>query len=388
MLKTVLDSDSFAMPGIFERIPAGLLQANGQLEKTKRLVKSAVDILENGFNLPPPAEDPGPTVPGPFSKQGAFYRPTVLLEGVSVDHVSGALAEVLDHCALLLDAQGTVLGHALAAPKSSGEALLLLSRLLEGCDMNFPKLHKEQAGGTMQHAQIRLWSAVSRAQVTDLLLRPDHKGHRLLNQSLLWAPQSLTPTARPAVKQREQAWERYHHAVYAILQARAGGRGPVLELQSDAVELFAELQDEFNGFLDDASGPLEEFVAVFHDLPEKLLWAFLQLRRSGEPFWCVDAAFQASYAIVHRHWDLIKELDRLAREQATRRSADRIRILLRVKGPLKTRDIARSSNGQRLDQLLPGLEQLMSAGEVVLESDGRFRLNGRASPTLIAAVVT
>lgn len=313
------------------------------------------------------------------SSPGAVHLPSFFFEGTSLDKVATALNESIHREALLLMPVGGVFDsfHKLS-PKDETLARNLVA-LLRGHDAEFDPLHPDQGPGTFEHARVNLWASLSLERLGDTLQDEASPWNGLYDQCLLWDGSTGRPTQDKMYKAVKE-WRHYDHLVHDLLERRCFGS---IQMQSripippDYQQRFQKTQNEYLGLLEEIVPRENSHIAHFCDLPERLMWVFLQFQREKEEFWCGKAAFTTALYAARMHTAILKKAREMYTLRTLLKSAEQVTAILSRKGPCKVRDLQRSCNKRSADSFRPVLDLLQQQGRVRVDPDNRLQLIGQ-----------
>ena len=311
---------------------------------------------------------------------GAVHLPSVFFEGISLDKVAMALNESIHREALLLMPAGGVFAPAYKpSPKDESLARTLVA-LLRGHDAEFAPLHPDQGPGTFEHTRINLWTAMSLERLGDTLQDESSPWNALYDHCLLWDGSTGMATQDKMYK-AVNGWRHYDHLVNDLLDRRCFGS---MQMQSripippDYQQTFQLTQNDYLEALEKILPRDNSLIAQFCDLPERLMWVFLQFHRDKEEFWCGKAAFTTALYAARMHATTLKRAREMYTVRNLLKSAEKVTGILSRKGPCKVRDLQRSCNKQSADSFKPVLDLLQQQGRVRVDPDNRLQLIGQS----------
>lgn len=314
------------------------------------------------------------------STPGAVHLPSMFFEGTSLDKVATALNESIHREALLMMPVGGVF-DAFYKPSQSDETLARnLAALLRGHDSEFAPLHPDQGPGTFEHARVNLWAAMSLERLGEILQDDASPWNGLYAQCLLWDGSTGRPTQDKMYKAVKE-WRHYDHLVHDLLERRCFGS---IQMQSripippDYQQRFQKTQNEYLGLLEEIVPRENSHIAHFCDLPERLMWVFLQFQREKEEFWCGKAAFTTALYAARMHATMLKQAREMSNVRDLLKGAEQVAAILSRKGPCKVRDLQRSCNKRSADSFRPVLDLLQQQGRVRVDPDNRLQLIGQS----------
>jgi|GEM_PF-3067892 len=314
------------------------------------------------------------------SSPGAVHLPSVFFEGTSLDKVATALNESIHREALLLMPAGGIFDpfHKLS---SKDETLARdLVPLLRGHDAEFAPLHPDQGPGTFEHTRVNLWAAMSLERLSDTLQDDSSPWNALYDHCLLWDGSTGMATQDKKYKAVKE-WQRYDHLVHDLLDRRCFG---LIQMQSripippDYQERFQSTQNSYLEALEEILPRDNSLIAQFCDLPERLMWVFLQFHREKEEFWCGKAAFTTALYAARMHATMLKQAREMSNVRDLLKGAEQVTAILSRKGPCKVRDLQRSCNKRSADSFRPVLDLLQQQGRVRVDLDNRLQLIGQS----------
>lgn len=393
--KSVLDSVTFGPGQTYLHNPDNLSLGNDLWIKHRERVQNHFKAAENGQFYSPELENPTddpipPDLAGMTSlglAPGHFHAPSFLLEGMPFEHLHRALGESHQHEALLVDTSGGLLSSISKDKKLAPCQWQELGRLLEGCEFLTPRIHPDQGYGSFRRGRINLWSSAAPETVGSWIGQANGAQDLFLTKCLVWKPETRSRKSLPPLQTLEVTRELYNAAVERAIVARTRGSGVAFLVLDDPqlAATFASEQAKFADALGGVESRFAPYVAGFHDLPAKLLWACWLLKHPREEFWCLNAAFYIAHRLLQRHVSCLAECERLAIDHAARPVANKLLVILLANGPLKFREMAHRSNLQRRDQLMPGLSLLMREGRVAIDERKRYRLASSEPPPQFSA---
>jgi hypothetical protein len=314
------------------------------------------------------------------SSPGAAHLPSFFFEGTSLDKVATALNESIHREALLLMPVGGVF-DSFHKPSPKDETLARnLVALLRGHDAEFDPLHPDQGPGTFEHARVNLWAAMSLERLGDMLQDESSPWNALYDHCLLWDASTGKATQDEMYKAVKE-WRHYDHLVNDLLDRRCFGS---IQMQSripippDYQQRFQLTQNSYLKALEEILPRDNSLIAQFCDLPERLMWVFLQFHRDKEKFWCGKAAFTTALYAARMHATILKKAREMYTVRTLLKSAEQVTAILSRKGPCKVRDLQRSCNKRSADSFKPVLDLLQQQGRVRVDPDNRLQLIGQS----------
>lgn len=314
------------------------------------------------------------------SGPGVVHLPSFFFEGTSLDKVSTALNESIHREALLLMPVGGVF-DSFYKPSTKDETLVrTLLPLLRGHDAEFAPLHPDQGPGTFEHARVSLWASMSLERLGDTLQDESSPWNGLYEQCLLWDGSTGKP-AQDKMYKADKEWRHYDQLVHELVGNRCFG---TIQMQSripippDYQQCFQKLQNQYLTILEEILPRESSHIAQFCDLPERLMWVFLQFHRDKEEFWCGKTAFTTALYAARMHTAILKKAREMYTLRTLLKSAEQVTAILSRKGPCKVRDLQRSCNKRSADSFRPVLDLLQQQGRVRVDPDNRLQLIGQS----------
>lgn len=314
------------------------------------------------------------------SSPGAVHLPSMFFEGTSLEKVATALNESIHREALLWMPTGGVFDP-FHKPSPKDETLARnLAALLRGHDAEFAPLHPDQGPGTFEHARVNLWASMSLERLGDTLQDESSPWNALYDQCLLWDG-SEGRAAQDKKYKAVKEWRLYDQLVHELLEMRCFGS---IQMQSripippDYQQMFQKTQNGYLALLEDTLSSESSNIAQFCDLPERLMWVFLQFKRDKEEFWCGKAAFTTALYAARMHAAMLKQAREMYAQRHLLKSAEQVTAILSRKGPCKVRDLQRSCNKRSADSFKPVLNLLQQQGRVRFDPDNRLQLIGQS----------
>ncbi len=314
------------------------------------------------------------------STPGAVHLPSFFFEGTSLDKVDAALKESIHREALLLMPVGGVFDP-FRKPSPKDETLVRnLVALLHGHDAEFTPLHPDQGPGTFEHTRINLWAAMSLEQLGSTLQDESSPWNALYDHCLFWDGSAGVATEEKTYKAVNE-WRQYDHLVHDLLERRCFGS---IQMQSRIPippgyqERFQLTQNKYLEALEKIQPRDNALIAQFCDLPERLMWVFLQFHRDKEEFWCGKAAFATALYAAQMHTAILKKAREMYTVRTLLKTAEQVTTILSRKGPCKLRDLQRSCNKRSADSFRPVLDLLQQQGRVRVDPDNRLQLIGQS----------
>lgn len=314
---------------------------------------------------------------------GIDHLPSVLFERLELVQIKSALRESLHRDALLFHPTGGIFGRAPLGSAKDETLAADCSGYLMGRDTAFEPVHRDQGHGTFEHARVHLWASVSPDRIGAILHTPSSSWNDVLRSCLVWDPSPLK-TAGSLPTNSNGVITLFGQIVHQVLEARcfgANNRQLRLMLHRDSVEHYSRWRREFNECLVQVPASCREYTSQFHDLPERLLWLFLQLRQlpdKGAPAWGpLSAAFSTAQYAMEKHVEILQRAQAAQAETEANRALEAVTTILKRKGPCKLREMQRSSNNLHVSRLRPGLEQLQRQGLVAVDAEQRYFLTAK-----------
>lgn len=311
---------------------------------------------------------------------GAVHLPSFFFEGTSLDKVATVLNESIHREALVLMPTGGVFDQC-HKPSSKDETLARnLVALMRGHDAEFAPLHPDQGPGTFEHARVNLWAAISLEKLGETLQDEASPWTGLYEQCLLWDGSRGNPM-QDTVYSAVEEWQHYDQLVHELLERRCFA--PIqmqsrIPISRDYQQMFQKTQNKYLEALEEILPSASSSMAQFCDLPERLMWVFLQFQKDREDFWCGKAAFTTAIYAARMHTDLLKQAREMHNMRNLLKSAEKVTAILVRKGPCKVRDLQRSCNKQSADSFKPALDLLQQQGRVRVDPDNRLQLIGQS----------
>lgn len=310
------------------------------------------------------------------SSPGVVHLPSFFFEGTSLDNVSTALNESIHREALMLMPVGGVF-DSFHKPSPKDETLARnLVALLRGHDAEFDPLHPDQGPGTFEHARVNLWASISLERLGDTLQDEASPWNGVYEQCLLWDGSTGRP-AQDKMYKADKEWRHYDQLVHELLENRCFGS---IQMQSripippDYQQCFQKLQNQYLTFLEEILPSGSSHLAQFCDLPERLMWVFLQFKRDKEEFWCGKAAFNTALYAARMHAAILRKAREMYTVRNLLKGADKVTAILSRKGPCTLRELQRSCNRRSAYSFKPVLNFLRQQGRVRVDPDNRLQL--------------
>ncbi|MGV3663891.1 MAG: hypothetical protein ACO1TE_27210 [Prosthecobacter sp.] len=306
---------------------------------------------------------------------GPTHLPSVMFERLALHEVLPALNESLHREALVCNpSAGMFSDNGAVSSKEGGEATKLAD-LLRGKDMSFPKVHPDQGHGTFEHARVHLW-ATSSTERLGAILKSASAWNNVLKGCLLWDPSPSSGGSSSL--EGPKAIGHYNLVVHQVLETRCFGRNNQqvrIGLSIKSAAKYASWRTGFEKILARVSEQDREHTVQFHDLPERLMWMFMQFRQEGEPTWSpMAAAFHTAVYAIKKHQRLLQSARTKQAEIEAQFSLQTVESVLKRKGPCKLRDLQRSTNNVPAARLRPGLDLLKQQGRVAVDEQNRYVL--------------
>lgn len=309
------------------------------------------------------SRDPGP---------GVFQLPSILLENLSLEKIAAALSEVHDRRVFVFDPVG-VLWEAPPQSRRTSVSYLNVADLLRGQDYQFSPVHSNQGYGTWWHTRIGIYSTLTFDQVGDFLNQPGTPHAKALEQCILVKPRAVEP-ALPVQSATPGARTEYSGIISRILGDRLRDVGAVLDFNSKLSAKAVGLQRQFIQTCEVEGELFPRHVAHFHDLAYRILWSLSALRKNCPAAELIDSAFFIARAAINRHVELLGLASQRWVNRSINESAQRVQAIVKRKGPSTMRDMLRSTNIQRTERLLPGIELLISSNQMRMDRRGKYHL--------------
>ena len=307
---------------------------------------------------------------------GISYLPTLMAEGVSVDQIGGALNEALHRQLFVFNPSGGIFNLASKKAVSDENTAANLCSVLQGRDLSFAPHHRDQGRGTLEFAKIQMVAKSTLLRIGGILQNPGSNWNEVIKTCLLWEGAPWKPPTIP-VNALMAAWQSYEQVIQELIELRCFNPNHAqkrLSLPQDCNQSYIKLRMEYSKALQAVKGVDGNFTAQFFDLPERLLWVFMQFHQEHEPFWCVQTAFySAVYAIRKQQQLLHKARTTLAKENATKSMAA-VTAILRDKGPCNVRQMQRSTKNRAASFFKTGISILEKEGRVKKHADDRYEL--------------
>lgn len=307
---------------------------------------------------------------------GAVHLPSLFFEGTSLDKLAAALNESIHREALLLMPTGGVFDSIhKTSPKDESLARTLVA-LLRGHDAEFAPLHPDQGPGTFEHARVNLWASMSLERLGDTLQDEASPWYGLCEHCLLWDGSTGGPT-QDKVYKADKEWGHYDQLVHELLENRCFGS---IQMQSririplDYQMTFQKTQTSYLQALEEILPRDSTHLAQFCDLPERLMWVFLQFKREKEEFWCSKAAFTTALYAARMHAAMLRKAREMYTVRHLLKGADQVTAILSRKGPCTLRKLQRSCNKRSADSFKPVLNLLRQQGRVRVDPNNRLQL--------------
>ena len=310
-----------------------------------------------------------PRAPGP----GVFQLPSVFLEGLRLDEIVEALGEVHSQRALVFDPAGK-LWELPPNNKRSLEAAKSLAGLLRGQDCRLPRVHPNQGHGTIWHAKVGILSTMTMDLLGQLVGDDSHPQMEALEHCLLIQFKTAGPNNSANPKVPSDACKKYSTTIATILGQRLRDADLIHNLMSDHGPMFARFQENIFEACEQTDAAFSRHVVQFHDLAYRILWAFLSLRKNDPPTDIICGAFSVARFAIHQHVKLLVAAKKHWADRIRLESAQRVEAIVKRKGPSSLRDMLRSTNIQRSERLLPGIELLTSRQQLRQDHLGKYHL--------------
>ncbi|MBN8422383.1 MAG: hypothetical protein J0L73_25945 [Verrucomicrobia bacterium] len=314
------------------------------------------------------------------STPGAVHLPSFFFEGISLDKVDTVLNESIHREALLLMPAGGVFDQFHKLSSKDETLARVLVPLLRGHDTKFAPLHPDQGPGTFEYARVNLWASMSMERLGETLQDEASPWNELYDQCLLWDCSTGAVTQNQIYK-ADNEWRLYDQVVHELLERRCFGS---IQMQSripippDYQRTFQNTQNKYLAALEGILPDDSSHAAQFCDLPERLMWVFLQFKRDKEDFWCGKAAFTTALYAARMHASMLKQAREMYTVRTLLKSAEQVTAILSRKGPCKVRELQRSCNKRSADSFKPVLDLLQQQGRVRVDPDNRLQLIGQS----------
>lgn len=306
---------------------------------------------------------------------GPTHLPSVMFERLALHELQPALNESLHREAFVCNPTASIFGSDCAGLAKEETEATKLADLLRGKDLSFPKVHADQGHGTFEHARVHLW-ATSSAERLGAILKSTSAWNDVLKGCLLWDPSPLSGGSSSLEGQK--AIGHYNLVLHRALETRCFGRNNQqvrLGLSAESAAHYPKWRAKFQKVLAGVSAQDRDYTAQFHDLPERLIWMFMQFRRKGEPAWSpLRAAFSTAEYAVQKHLRLLQCARMKQDEIEAQLSLQTVESVLKRKGPCKLRDLQRSTNNVHVARLRPGLDLLQQQGRLAVDEQNRYVL--------------
>lgn len=353
--------------------------------------KSSASMLESGVAPPDlslqwstfyelPCERPRD--PGP----GVFHLPSVFLEGLGLNEIVEALGEVHSRRALVFDPAGR-LWELPPNKKRAPEAAGSLAGLLRGQDCWFSRLHPNQGHGTLWHAKIGILSSLTMDLLGQFVGDGSHPQTKALEHCLLFQFKAASRTGPHPPKVPSDACKKYTTAIATILGERLRDADSAHNLTHNHGPMLARFQENIFEACEQVDAAFSPYVANLHDLAYRILWALLSLREGDPPADVICGAFSIARFAIHQHVKLLVAAKKHWADRIRLESAQRVEAIVKRKGPSSLRDMLRSTNIQRSERLLPGIELLTSRQQLRQDHLGKYHLV-ESSPSREKPVIT
>jgi hypothetical protein len=311
---------------------------------------------------------------------GTEHLPSVLFERLELSDLKSALQESIHREALFFLPVGGMFGRSNLGT-SKDEALAAdLAGYMMGRDVAFHPVHRDQGHGTFEHARAHLWAAASIDRIGAILNDRSSHWNDVLRSSLLWDP-SPCRAASPLPCNGEDAVALFGQVVHLVLEARCFGRNNRqlrMMLSKESAERYPLWRGRFSDHLLQTPESCREYLTQFHDLPERLLWMFLQFQQVQDqvdkPWSPLVAAIRTAQYAVDKHVEMLQKAQATRAAAEASRSLKTVSRILKRKGPCNLRDMQRSTNNLHVSNLLPGLELLRQQGLVSVDTKQRYHL--------------
>ncbi len=314
------------------------------------------------------------------STAGPVLLPSLFFEGLALDRITAALSESIHREAFLHMPRGGLFDQSPSRSTKDDQLAADLVALLRGRDCQFPPLHPDQGPGTFEYARVHLWAAMSINRMGESLQDGSSIWNELYQRCLLWDV-SAGKTREDKPYDPAKAWRRYDRKVHDLLELRCFGNSQSqmrVPIPPNYERQFNVSRNTYLGELEKIQSSDSAFMAQFHDLPDRLLWVFLQFRSKDDAFWCGKAAFTTSLYAAEMHGRMLKQAREKYAEKTHTEALELVKSILVRQGPCKLRDLQRASNNRKAAFFKPVLEALKQQGRLRVDELNRFQLIGQS----------
>lgn len=302
-----------------------------------------------------------------------LLHPTFLVEGICCKHMSASLADTFERQAFVFDPKGVFFESLGGRGRSRQEESWFVAGLLKGVDIPYERHSPAQGHGTLERSRVRLWSCLKDEELDRLAQIDESPAFGMVDQCLCWqARRAKGVVFDPHGFQG--AWRTYCKAVREVMNARAGGRGPVYELNPNQLKRYADLQGHYLDELECVASGFTMSLSEFHDLPARVAWALIHINGGAAQQGFLSSAFHVAHCAVRQHVSLVSEARERSRSLGLRKVMDSLVAALERHGECPQRKLLRSLSVQRKEVVLPALQTLISDGRVVQSESRRYRL--------------
>jgi hypothetical protein len=314
------------------------------------------------------------------STTGPVHLPSLFFEGLPLDRITAALSESIHREAFLHMPRGGLFDPSPSRSTKDDQLAADLVALLRGRDSQFPPLHPDQGPGTFEYARVHLWAAMTIDRMGETLQDGSSIWNELYQHCLLWDV-SAGKAGEDKIYNPSKAWQHYDDKVHQLLNLRCFGNSQSqmrLLISASYESQFSASRNTYLGELEKIQSTDNTFIAQFHDLPDRLLWVFLQLRSKEDAFWCRKAAFTTALYAAEMHGRLLKQAREKNAERINLIAQKEVTSILARKGPCNLREMQRSSNNRRAAFFKPILKSLEQQGCLRVDEHNRFQLIGQS----------
>jgi hypothetical protein len=314
------------------------------------------------------------------STAGPVHLPSLFFEGLPLDRITAALSESIHREAFLHMPRGGLFDQSPSRSTKDDQLAADLVALLRGRDSQFPPLHPDQGPGTFEYARVHLWAAMTIDRMGETLQDGSSIWNELYQHCLLWDV-SAGKAREDKMYNPAKAWQHYDDKVHKLLNLRCFGNSQSqmrLLILASSEPKFTASRNTYLGELEKIQSTDNTFMAQFHDLPDRLLWVFLQLRSKEDAVWCRKAAFTTALYAAEMHGRLLKQAREKNAEKMNTEALELVKSILVRQGPCKLRDLQRASNNRRAAFFKPVLEALKQQGRLRVDELNRFQLIGQS----------
>lgn len=306
---------------------------------------------------------------------GPRHRPSFIFETSDATRLDEMLAETMDQHLFLIDpTEGFFRGSFLKSMEHGNRAIARLAQHLGGTDVVVPPLHPLQGYGRFQRSRVRFLASLALPRLAEVVGSCEVPHSQVLAQSVLWCPaRRVLACHGPAMG--AEAWGVYKTALLHVVNARIARRGPVISLLPSDCEQLERAEHELIGEMDQQPASIQPFLGAFSHMIPQLLWAFMLLRQSAEPQWCLKAAVATAHHALKGHVALLHQAIHQVHTQRMARRGERILEVLENKGPCSSRDLQRSLFRGKQSEVTSALEWLLNEKRISFhEQTKQYRL--------------